>query len=497
MSDFLSKFNKENYAKTLQEDNNKQPKPIAEKPKETVEKQTENETKNKVETQNSDELVVFLDVEKIEKQSSEQPQPKLQPQPQPTKQEPTRTQEQPQQAISRLPQTSRNNVQVEELKEIDANYSKKQRQKFILIGLAVLLSLATVAGGVFLFNRVTVPNFIEKNMSEAKTWALKNRIELDITESFSVDHPAQIIFEQGKEANKGILKGSVLALTVSKGADPDEKIALPDFTKMKTAAIESWKDKNVATNIKIVKEFSETEENGKFLRMEFKDKSLTNADYRRKDTLTIYVSKGKEVFEKNIVVPDFKNKMKMEVEEWAKTNEVTIHFEERASDEIMVDGVISQSIAADEKVAKKDEITITISLGKFVRVPWFGNATMTYAPSYDMNFQVDVRTEYRTDYGYGEFIWQSVSAGTYLSEKDNRNITVYYSLGRPYIDDLEGKAESELPAYFYDFRDKGATITYTVHYVSGAHDDRGKVRNASKRLEYVDLNTHIDIYVYH
>lgn len=480
MSDFLNKFSKDNYEKMLNEEEIKAVEPKVEKKvapvKKTPAKTKSTPPKKTVEAEltDTDSLEVFLDVDKIEQATIPEPKTTTTP----------------------SKKVSRNSVSVEEVTEIDPTYQKKQTQKFILIGLAIVLSLATIGTGFFLFNRVTIPNFIDKNVSEAKTWALKNRIELDITEEYRLEYADQMVAEQGKEPSSHLFKGSILSLTVSLGADPDEKIKLPDFATMTASSIESWKTENAAENVKIVKEFSETVDNGKFLRMEFRDTSMTSSDYRRKDVLTIYVSKGQETLEKNIEVPDFKNKTKEEVEEWAKTNEITLHIEESSSDTVPLGMIIEQSIAAKTKIAKKTEMTIKVSTGRVFYVPWFGNYTMTQAAQGGFDFPVNIVQEYHGSTAYGNLIWQSVSSGTWISESSGTSVDVYYSLGRPYIGDLEGMPESELPAYFYDFREKNANITYTVHYINGTHAERGKVSHASKRLEYVDMNTHVDVYVY-
>ena len=55
-----------------------------------------------------------------------------------------------------------------------------------------------------------------------------------------------------------------------------------------------------------------------FIKQEAANKELDLAEYKRKDRLSVYYSKGKEVFEKNIEVPDFTGKAKSEASEWAK-----------------------------------------------------------------------------------------------------------------------------------------------------------------------------------
>lgn len=396
--------------------------------------------------------------------------------------------------IQEVQRSKRSRVGMEEITEVDTGYNKKQVRKYALIGVAIVLISASIFGGVVLLNRVTVPNFIGKNMTEVKSWGLKNRIEIEVTEAFSVEQDAAIVLQQAKSEKQKIQKGSVFSITVSKGPDPDEKITIPDFNAMKGNEIENWKTKNKAENAKIIKEFSDTAENGKLLRMEYKDPGVSAETYRRKDTLTLYVSKGKEVFEKNIAMPNFVNKLKAEVETWVKSNDIDMTYEEVESATVAAGAVVSQSVGADTKVAKKDKMTVQISLGQAIIVPWFGNISMTNAPSALPGASVNVKQQYSASVAYGTLISQSVASGTRLLGNEPKDIEVVYSVGRPYIDDLRSMSEKELAAYFYEYSNKGASITYTVHYVSSS-SPRGQVVDASRYSQFVDLKTHVDVYV--
>jgi serine/threonine-protein kinase len=94
---------------------------------------------------------------------------------------------------------------------------------------------------------------------------------------------------------------------------------------------------------------------------------------------------------------------------------------------------------------------------------------------------------------YGRLISQSVPAGRQLTD-DQPKVTVVYSEGRPYIDDLTGKSEKELPAYFYEFTSKGANITYSVDYVDSG-EPKGQVVWSSVYSQFVDMTTHVTVRV--
>lgn len=383
-------------------------------------------------------------------------------------------------------------VDFEEETEIDTSYKKKKMIKYGIIAGSTVFILASIFGIFFLMNRVEMPDYVNKPFSEAKAWALKNRIEIEATQEFSLEFDENRVISQSVAASKGVQKGSVIQMTVSKGADPDGKLPLPDFATMSGSAIEEWITKNRATSLKVVKEFNETEPSGKFLRLEFKSPTMTKENYIRKEGATVYISKGKEVFEKNIEVPDFFKKPKSEVETWVATNKIKMTYEEVPSDTVQEGQIVSQSVAAKAKVAKEDEMTVQVSLGKAVTVPWFGSMTKEDAMEYK-ELQVTVKEYYSSWAAYGDLIEQSIPDGTSVTGA-NKAITVVYSLGRPYIDDLTTMTEKDLAPYFYDFKLKNAEITYKVHYVNSSAP-KGSVVSASKQNEFVSMYEHVDVYV--
>ncbi|MGL5042415.1 MAG: PASTA domain-containing protein [Culicoidibacterales bacterium] len=410
------------------------------------------------------------------------------------------------------PQEKRRENFVEET-EVDNNYHKKKMMRYGIIAGGVIFASVTVFLIFFLMNRVSMPDFVAKPIGDARSWALKNRIEIEGTAEFTIEFDENQVMSQSVTPTKGVQKGSVVKMTISKGANPDEVVPIPDFTKMKGPEIEAWIAKNKMTNLKVVKEFSETEENGKFLRLEFKNSNMTNQTYIRKEGATVYLSKGKEVYEKNIAVPNFSGKNKVDVETWAKDNKIKMQYEQSDSDTIALGGIISQSIAPPEKVAKETEMSVTVSLGKAVIVPSFYNIPMESASSGGgsdgkgpaaapqgggmtqevTGLQVTTKQYYSSYIPYGALISQSVAAGTRLTG-ENKAITVVYSIGRPFMTSLVGTSESELGKIFYDYTTKNAEITYKVYYVD-SEQTKGSVVSASKTNEFISMYEHVDVYV--
>lgn len=376
--------------------------------------------------------------------------------------------------------------------EIDPTYKKKKkRQKkiFVFLGIIACLIIAWIYYSV---THVTMPDLVNGSVSNARVWAEKNKMTLDIKQIYSLKYETNQVLKQEVPKGNKVKRGSVLIVTASKGPNPNEKVALPDFSTLTKKDVEAFIKENKLDNVTILTKYNDTVEKGKYLSQEFSSKEITEKNYRRKDGLIIYYSNGKETFEKNISVPDFKGKAKSEVESWAKTNDIQIKYEESDSNEVEAGMVISQSVAKETKIAKKEQLSVTISQGKAVVVPNFVEISPENAETIQ-SLSVQKKFQFAQNIPYGQLISQSIPAGTKLLSKDSNSIVVVYSSGRPYLKSYIGKIEGDLPQAFYeDYQSKGANIRYTVHYVdSGA--EKGTVVDMSAYNQYVGLDFVVDI----
>jgi serine/threonine-protein kinase len=378
--------------------------------------------------------------------------------------------------------------------DVDYEYQNKRKKRKLIIIITSILAIVIVIASIVMFNLVSVIDGVGKNIGEIKNWANTNNITLEVEYEYSVKYDENIVISQNLEAGKRVFKGKTMKIKVSKGADPEEKIKVPDINAMTLDQINDWVEENKLSNVKITKQFHAEIEKNKVIEYSFENE-VTAETYQRKNQLRIIVSKGKEVYEKNIEVKDFSNKSKAEVEEWGKTNEVAIVFEEGASDTIASGMVMSQSVTSGTKVSKEDSITVVISYGKAVIVPSFYGIYKEDATTDYPNLNVVVKEQYHDTIVYGGLISQSVPKGTALREADN-TVIVVYSLGKPYIEDLLQMTEKDLAAYFYKFKAAGANITYVVEYISGDSEQKGTIASASKRSEFVGMNEIIYIKVY-
>lgn len=493
MSDFLSNFSGENYNKTRQdkdkqkEEQQAESKPVVSK----TDKKTKNEKSKQSEefvgpknsplneqissekkSENSEDLIFTKKRSKKKKVEKETP-------------------EVVEQVKEPIADTAKN---PDEFIETDPTYKKAQQKKYLLIGLGILVASFVLFFGYYQLTHVKVPNFEGKELSEVREWTSDNGVKLQVEQNYDFDKGANIIIHQNVK-DKKIKKGKDLLVTASLGADPEEKISLPDFKTMKLDEAKKWIEEQKADNLAIIEEYSDKIAATEYIKFEITNKDVKAEDYKRKDKAKVYFSKGKEVFEKDISVPDFAGKMKEEATDWAKKNEIDLKIEESDSDSVENGKILSQSVGKDTKIAKKDTMSITVSTGKALVVPDFSQFTAEEAESKANGLQVQVKQVFNDSVPYGGFISQSVEIGKKYKEKDEKpTIQVIYSSGKPYIKDLrDNTLEGDLQKIFYEeYQSKGANITYQVYYVDSSVT-KGTVVNMSKYNEFAPINYVVQI----
>jgi len=383
--------------------------------------------------------------------------------------------------------------------EVDPSYRRRQQRKWLIAAIVVILLSASSFGLYFVLNQVRVPDFVNQPISELRTWANRNNMTLSINEEFSLDINAGLILAIDPLPNTTLQKGSILNVQVSKGADPDERIQVPNFEGFVVSQIQEWLEINQVRNLRLTFENSDVIDPNQFIRLSFNDTSITAETFRRKDYGVITISRGPVVYEKNIAVPDWISTLKTlsDAQTWATTNDVQLVIQRESSSRIGLDGIIRQAPTAGTLVAKKDKVTIVVSLGERVLVPDFRTLSMEAAEALRLpNTELRVVRMYNNTNAFGSYIWQDRTAGNLIDQVGQPlNLTVYYSLGRPFIDRKIGWIESLLPEYFYELNQSGAELTYTISYVTSCSSEpsltRGRICTMSVYDQFVNTGTNI------
>lgn len=379
--------------------------------------------------------------------------------------------------------------------EFDPSYKKKQQKKYLWIGLSSILVLLFAVFTYYQVTHVRVPDFSQKELSEVRAWGTEEGVLIQVEQTYDFAVDVNQVITQSTPANKKIRKGKTLKITASLGANPEDKIALPDFEELTKEQAQEWIETSKAQNVSILEEYSDTIAEGKFMKQELADKALNLEEYRRKDRMVLYYSKGKEVFEKNIAVLDFKGQDLESVTEWAKKNSIRLKTKKQFSKTVAKDHVIGQEPTAGTLMAKKETLVIQISKGEAVVIPDYSKYTMENATEAEPRISVMIKNVYSETIPYGRFINQSVKAGKqYNEEGEIPTVEVTYSEGKPYIQDLRGSTnEGDLPKLFYDqYQSKGANVTYQVYYVNSV-EPKGTVVDMSHYGQFLPLNTTIQI----
>lgn len=376
----------------------------------------------------------------------------------------------------------------------DDEVIKKRKRNIIIAVVSVLLILMVGVFGYRKLSEVRVPQFVkEKTLNDVQVWAAKNKIEMDYTSAFNTKVSDGYIVKQSVKSGETIQKGSNFEVVLSKGANPEAHIVVPKFMEMTLTEVEAWKQKEKATNVMIEKVFSDDVEKSKVIRFEFKTEGIDESNYRRKDKINVVVSKGKEVYEKNIDMPDFKEKSKAEVEAWAKENDITIEFSEEANSKVMEGNVITQGIAPKTKVAKKDSIGIVVSRGKISIVPNFAglDEAMGQIEATKASVTTTIIKYYSNSVQASYLISQSLPVGTEIKEQ---SIALIYSLGKPYIGNFDGEDVFSIVQSIDEMNGKGAALTYEIVEVSSS-EKKGSIITTNYKANFVSVGSHVVISV--
>jgi serine/threonine-protein kinase len=377
--------------------------------------------------------------------------------------------------------------------EIDKNYGSK---RFLRIMLTIILLLAVAAGFVFAvryFTMVELPDFEGKTIAEMRKWCLDNKLYLTEKTVYSMEIEENYIISQSIPGGTKVVPKKTIEVTYSLGADPNEKIPVPDLMNMTPPQIREWIDENSLSNVFIYEEYSNEYPMGAVTRYQFGSLTVDETNFRRSDSLTVYVSRGKSVSYTERKLKNFVGSLRSEVESWCSQNGMIAVFTTMLSEEVAEDRIISQSIEPDTGIESGTVIEFVVSEGPGLIVPDYSKVYKEDVMSASQGFNVNVVLRYSATVPYGGFISQSVEAGTRVNPKDN-NITVVYSLGKPYLPNFVGMSESSLPELFYEFNRKGASLVYTITYVTSTAQ-KGTIVKASRNSEVVDLNAVIEFEV--
>ena len=342
--------------------------------------------------------------------------------------------------------------------------------KALAITAGVLLVLAIASYFLFFAPKIEMPNFVGMTKNDVAAWVKQQGIDATgilFNEQYDFDTDDGTILTQSITPGKKVRKDVKINFNLSKGADPDEQISVPDLYTMEKEDIQAWIQSNKLQKTKISTSYNENVDANFVI-----DYTFTGCEedtFTRGCSLKINVSKGSAPAG-SVTVEDFEKKPYATVESWAKSKKINLNKVEQYSDKIDKDYVISQSVSSGKTIKEGETLTVVVSLGKAVYmenvIGWdikkFESWALKNGVSYKSN-------ELYTDYAKGIITTQSINQGKLISEDDYLEVTV--SLGnvvefgdwynRPYhaikgVDGLHEKKDLE--------NEKGADIDTKKDY---------------------------------
>lgn len=232
--------------------------------------------------------------------------------------------------------------------------SKRKQKRIIIVAIVLVLLLIGVL--IFFNNRnkkITMPDLVRKTQNEAYS-ALEplgiSSKNVTIKYEFSKDIEQDKVIRTQPPAGDIINKKTPIVIYLSQG---------PEGKKL-----DNYVGK-IASDVK-----TQLENDGYVVTLEYVENDA-KADtiiaqspgngslVKPGDTITLTVSSG----QKKVVVPNFTNMTKDEVDAWSKANQISITYETTCNNTVEAYHVISQSVAYDTEINKGDQISISLSTG--------------------------------------------------------------------------------------------------------------------------------------
>lgn len=313
-----------------------------------------------------------------------------------------------------------------EEERIPVSKPKKEINPMMIIVPSVVAVIVVVAlVYIFAFPHIKVESFVGKSQNDAAAWIKQNEIEtagIVFKEEYSFDVAKGNVVSQTPESGK-VKKDAKMTFVISKGADPDELVSLPDIKNMTKSEIESWISENKLSATKINTTYSDTVAKDEVISV---DLSVDTDKFTRGTSLKINISKGPAPAG-TVKVEKLTDQTYSYAENWAKSKKITLKKVEAYDDDVPKGSIISQSIAADKEMKEGETLTVTVSLGKGFEVPNFLKMSESDLETWE-KANVSDATKIIKKYYYSDsdsyVIKQSVSAGKTIEDDETVIITI-------------------------------------------------------------------------
>lgn len=240
---------------------------------------------------------------------------------------------------------------------------KSMERKVTIWAVLTSLVLIAVISGFLVFwvlagGKAKVPDFVGKSWDEAVAIAKDKEIYItNIKEDFSDTIPEGAIIEQDIKKGERVKKGTNINVTLSLG---NGEFKVEDFVGLDISEVYR-KVENLKVNLKEEYIYDETVEIGKVVSQIPSGGTKLKPD----EDLTLFISKGKEDEETNVVVPYLIGLSEDEAKSKITKEGLSVgRISKAESDNVEKGKVIEQSISYGNEVSEGTAISIVISSGK-------------------------------------------------------------------------------------------------------------------------------------
>ena len=372
-----------------------------------------------------------------------------------------------------LSQFSGENKKPDSFKEEERVKITKEKKpvnvKLIVIILAVVAAIVGLILFLVLRPTIEVRSFVGEDASEVKAWIKQNGIEsqgIIFREEYSFDYDEGYVISQSIDAGKKVRKDVKMDFVVSQGADPEELVSVPDIESMYKDEIQEWIKENKLTKTKVMSVYDDVVEDGAVISYEFKNGADADS-FKRSSTLNITVSKGPAPAG-TVTVEDFVKQDFSVVEAWAKKYKVELIKAEKYDDKVAKDLVISQSIEPKKTIKEGESLTVTVSLGKGIKVPNFASMSNDDVDEWikENSTYCKVKEMYSTDASY--ILEQSIKSGNFIDEDNKLHLTINKG-NHFYLDEIGftviGNSYDKFKDFAKELESKGIYIDTHRNYV--------------------------------
>ena len=225
-----------------------------------------------------------------------------------------------------------------------------------VVAIAIFL-WALMSGALFRSDMVKVPNLLGETYYSGM---MIDGLIIKAEHTYNPDYPKGTIFDQNPPSGNEVVKGAVIKVTVSMGAEPEIKY----MENLAGQSAEDAKSFLIGQGMNPLphEEFSDDVPEGQVIRTD----PAEGAELKNGDKVIIYISKG-PVIQKAKMPSVEGQKLDSAIEELREAGfkNIRVEYDEKSDKEI--DTVLKQSVAFKEEIDVTTEIVLTVSQGPEVK----------------------------------------------------------------------------------------------------------------------------------